>query len=660
MKIVLLFLTAAGLVSAAAPTWDTSGDGLLSGTYNFRQVLYISDGSGNINQQIAYFGTIAFDGNGNYALSGSNTLVDSSGTMGIPATGTYSVASSGYGFLSNPLLAGQSLYFLVSNGILIGSSTESPGANDSFNNDLFVAAPATPTFTKASFTGSYTIAGYQPSLVGPQNAKDVTFQLSPDGAGNLGTVNFTGYQGAQSTTITQAAASVTYSFTNGTVTIPFPANGFTNLPGPINLYLSPDTNFVFGGSPTGYDIYVGVRNAASQDGTPTLASGLYYEVGLDEDESQLVSDGTANIDTYYGVFNAFQSNGTGTILGHERLLYAGSSAEGVAYTTTYPTGSYTGPANVGQLDPSATVQYTVGAGSIRIGFGVGPWLGIEVAVPANYVEILEPSAVYLPATGIVNTASSAPFTSGISPGEFITLYNGRNLANTSTCWTAGPPFPTTLAGVQVMIDGIAAPIYCVGPQITVIVPYEVSAYPIASIQVINGTLPSNTVTAYVYKTTPGVFTVPVGGLGFAAAQHGNYSLITTANPALPGETIVVYLSGLGSVFPVNGVAAVDGGATGPKGDNVVSNIEVDVAGFGSTNIPYAGLTPSTAGLYQINFQVPTTAPAGNDVLAVVGPGSYYGQAVLPVGGTGTAGHAVESARESVRRRRQATRSPAPQ
>ncbi len=65
--------------------------------------------------------------------------------------------------------------------------------------------------------------------------------------------------------------------------------------------MSPDTNFVFGGSPSGYDIFVGVRNAT---GPASLTNGLYNEIGLDEDASQYASDQTANIDTYYGVFNA--------------------------------------------------------------------------------------------------------------------------------------------------------------------------------------------------------------------------------------------------------------------------------------------------------------------------------------------------------------------
>jgi uncharacterized protein (TIGR03437 family) len=619
MKLVIpLLLAATGLALAGGPAWDSSGSGQLNGTYNFRQVQYYSDGDGNVGQQVAYFGTISFSGTGTYALGGGNTVLTTGSPIGIFASGTYSVAASGYGFLSNPLSIGNSVYFLVSNHLLIGSSTESGGANGNFVNDLFIAAPATPTFTNASFNGAYTVAGFLPT-------RDVSYVLNPDGAGHLGTVNQTGYDGTG--TFGGSLSGATYAFSGGVALLNLGPrevdNGVVGSYGQESLDMSPDGNFVFGGAPDGYDIFVGVRNPAA--GSAALTAGLYYEVGLDVDASNLSSDGTTRIDTYYGVFNAFSGN----ILGHERLLYAGTAAEGVAYTTTYPAASYTGLANVGQLDPSATVQYTVGAGGIRIGFGIGPWLGIEVALPT--AAPVPNGAAFIDPTGIVNTASSAPFTAGISPGEFVTLYDGVNLANGSQCWTAGPPFPTSLGGVQVMIDGVAAPIYCVGSQITFIVPYAAGASPIATIQVVNGTVSSNLVTAYVYKTSPGVFTVPAGGLGFAAAQHAGYALITPANPALPGETIVVYLSGLGNVFAVNGVAAVDGAATGAKGDTVVSNISVDVAGFGSTSIAYAGLTPTTAGLYQINFQVPTNAPAGNDALAIVGAGAWSSQALLPVG-----------------------------
>jgi uncharacterized protein (TIGR03437 family) len=63
--------------------------------------------------------------------------------------------------------------------------------------------------------------------------------------------------------------------------------------------------------------------------------------------------------------------------------------------------------------------------------------------------------------------------------------------------------------VQVFIDGIAAPLYYVSStQIAALVPYSVSTFGIATIQVKNNGVASNTVSEFVNATTPGVLTSP--------------------------------------------------------------------------------------------------------------------------------------------------------
>src|SRR5271163_4710147 len=69
--LVALLLCAA----ASAQTWDSSGNGLLKGTYYFREVVWIvGDSSGDLTQAISFYGNISFDGNGNYTLSNSQVL----------------------------------------------------------------------------------------------------------------------------------------------------------------------------------------------------------------------------------------------------------------------------------------------------------------------------------------------------------------------------------------------------------------------------------------------------------------------------------------------------------------------------------------------------------------------------------------------------------
>ena len=82
------------------------------------------------------------------------------------------------------------------------------------------------------------------------------------------------------------------------------------------------------------------------------------------------------------------------------------------------------------------------------------------------------TGVFLNPTGVVNAASNSPFTAQISPGEVISLY-GTGFPAASQILTAPLPFPTNLGGIQVMINGVAAPVYAVSPgQVNAVVPYS--------------------------------------------------------------------------------------------------------------------------------------------------------------------------------------------
>ena len=285
------------------------------------------------------------------------------------------------------------------------------------------------------------------------------------------------------------------------------------------------------------------------------------------------------------------------------------------------------------------MRYVVGAGGVRIGSGIGPYLGINVALPA---PSFSGSGVFLNPAGIVNAASSAPFTAGIAPGDFITLY-GTNLApGTATAYTV--PFPTTagLDGVQVTVNGLPAPVQFVSPgQISAIVPYAVGSS-IARIQVNNNGVLSNVVTEFVNLTAPGVFTVPPGGVGYGAVLHGDYSLVTAQSPAQVGETVSVYLTGLGTTNPV-----IPDGSAGPASSQTNNTIEVYIGGQAAT-VGYSGLAPQLAGLYQINVTVPSGVTAGDNTLEIVGPDSDAAEALIPVG-SGTTASASSAPQPAVRK-----------
>src|SRR5690349_9303132 len=88
---------------ASGQSWDTSGNNLLTGTYYLRHVVWIPNANNlNLRDAASFDGTIAFDGSGNYTVTA--TVVDSINRtpQAYQATGTYSIAASGQGFLSSP------------------------------------------------------------------------------------------------------------------------------------------------------------------------------------------------------------------------------------------------------------------------------------------------------------------------------------------------------------------------------------------------------------------------------------------------------------------------------------------------------------------------------------------------------------------------------
>lgn len=658
---------------AQGPTFDTSGNGMLKGTYYFRHILYGIDASGQsgtpgtINEAIAVYGNIAFDGNGNYTMvsaavsdSGNQVysdplacylagLTSQSSCSGSTVAGTYSVSSSGFGFISNPI-TNDRIYGLVSaNNIFVGSSTE---ATQSYN-DMFIAALVpSPAPTNSFFSGTYTVAGFFPGG-SPLSSEDAFFQLTPNGAGSLGQPLIGGYLGNGSTVSQGFSSNISYNFQNGAAIVTFPVNnngaffpgGTTN---PEYFYFSPDGNFFFGGSPTtGFDMIVGVRNASGNQNF----SGLYYQAGIDQDNSNLAT-GYADFDGFFGSMNVLSS---GIILQHQRV----SSAQYGIYGYTFAD-SFTPPITGNFTDTAASVQYSFGGGGVvRISEDIWPYLGLSVALQAPNFSA-PASGVYIYPTGIVNQATFSPFTAGVSNGEMVTIF-GNNLAP-GTVPNSGLPLKTGLDGVTVTVNGTPAPLFYVSPtQILINVPYEatlacaqvsnMSCY--AQFQVTNASGTSNAVTEVLNATTPGVFTGN-SGLGYGYVQHSDYSLVTPSHPAQPGETVMAYVSGLGNVSPI-----VTDGAAAPGGENAVNTITAYIGGI-SAPVTFAGLVPTLTGLYQVNLTVPSTAPAGDNTIDISGPDSDTSEALISIGsGTAAADRkAALKGRHAIRARSSTPRPPA--
>jgi hypothetical protein len=158
--------------------------------------------------------------------------------------------------------------------------------------------------------------------------------------------------------------------------------------------------------------------------------------------------------------------------------------------------------------------------------------------------------------------------------------------------------------------------------------------------VLNNGVGSGTVTVFATTTTPGVL-ADHGGTGHVIAQHLDYSLVTTANPALPGEIILFYVEGLGAVSP----AVADGvpAPLSPLSPAVVSLTTPPAPPLLSalidekdSTILFAGLTPTLIADYALIIVIPPGTLSGDAFLDVSGPDSFTTEATVPIGGSNNA------------------------
>jgi uncharacterized protein (TIGR03437 family) len=185
--------------------------------------------------------------------------------------------------------------------------------------------------------------------------------------------------------------------------------------------------------------------------------------------------------------------------------------------------------------------------------------------------------------------------------------------------------PISFSGTTVLIGGLSAPLYYVSDgQLNVQIPSELPAnqqYPI--LVTVNGavTLPDQ---LDMVTLQPGVDASTTGTI---VAQHGaDFSLVTAASPAKPGETIVIYLLGMGATNP-----PVASGQPAPSNPLAMVTAQPTITvGGQSAHVDFAGLTPGFAGLYQVDFAVPTTASAGNLPVVISQNGVVTNSTTLPV------------------------------
>jgi hypothetical protein len=100
-----------------------------------------------------------------------------------------------------------------------------------------------------------------------------------------------------------------------------------------------------------------------------------------------------------------------------------------------------------------------------------------------------------------------------------------------------------------------------------------------------------------------VILTPTGSALCCANTFG--APVTEDNPAVPGETIIVYAAGLGLPTPADGVAT---GERFTGGMNEPTEFVSSLAGGKTANVLYAGLKPDEVGLYEVHLELNSDIP----------------------------------------------------
>lgn len=286
-------------------------------------------------------------------------------------------------------------------------------------------------------------------------------------------------------------------------------------------------------------------------------------------------------------------NGSMSAPGEPFVEQLTSSTTIVGRSTTTDTGAPTPyyaqfpPGGAGQgiaIDPSGVVHF---AGSIGL------------------VSTLSPTQPLAPrALSIVN-AASGQLSGLVAPGEIVSIYGlGMGPTIPLTATPQNGVFPTSLGGVQVLVNGNAIPLlYVSASQINAEIPSGGDRL---------GTFENGTAQVQVvYNSTPlPIFSLALVGSQFAVFQNeGSMAVVNQdgtlnkiANPAKPGTVVSIWATGFGITGPpVDGAVAMS--AINYCGScQVVLNYE-GISVF--ENVEYGGTAPGLIdGLMQINFMIP--------------------------------------------------------
>jgi len=596
-----------------AQTFDNS---TLNGDYGFVHFSVDVSLAGTAAGATNTGGLITFNGAGGYTIDGRRGA-GANALSPVQSTGTYLVQSNGFVTLTNPLAGGEQLNARIGAGAsaVLGASTENPG---DFR-DVFIAIKSPEgAVDNAVLSGSYAGGSFGLPNGSDTGAMSSLLLFEADGQGGFSSFVAEGHQSdRQDDPLTQPITPATYAINaNGSGTLSA-GNSASLFSGTRDIFVSATGDMAVGYStePGGRDIFVAVRRLSGEttDATftgdfwlvdflydgPTPDSTPFYTSAI----GALRSGGTGVVSLAQRVFDAFRFdlsaiNSYG--LSNDSTGFFRAVAEpGVRDFAVGASGSLSLSAEPAQAAPPPNAFISASVNQGVAGFNRhGVTFGVRLAQPSG-------DGVSIAPLGVLNAASFAPATNPISPGELISIF-GSNLA-AARADAATVPLSTTLGNVSVAVNGVDAPLLVVTPnQINLQVPFAATGDE-ATITVTNDGVASNVVEVPLARTSPGIFSIQQTGFGPGVITDANFRLINEQNPASAGQTVIIFLTGMGPVNPPFPDGAA--GPVNPLSRTVDPSTLVLFANIPGTII-FSGAAPNFVGLYQINVTLPSNLAPG--------------------------------------------------
>jgi uncharacterized protein (TIGR03437 family) len=222
------------------------------------------------------------------------------------------------------------------------------------------------------------------------------------------------------------------------------------------------------------------------------------------------------------------------------------------------------------------------------------------------------------AGGVVNNGT---FGSGepLAQGDIAAVF-GSQFTFDDPKGASAVPLDTTLDGVQVLVNGKAAPLFFTSAgQINFEVPID-AAIGDGTVQIVRNGQAGNLIYVTINAHVPRFILLGAGPYGVMTTPEGVLTGIPN-HPVKSGDTLVIYAVGLGPTTP-----PVPSGTASPGGDNLAKVPGTTQVCFG-INTPFhpalcatpffSGLTPGFVALYQINVTVPAGVNSANNSMSLL-------------------------------------------